>query len=267
MSAGRRIPERTELLFAFFGGLLLLFIVAPLSSLFLRTGFSGLFDAAGDQEIVQSIWLTIWTAMGATLATAVPAVPFAWLLARRQFPLKGLVCGILDLPVMIPHSAAGIALLGLMARNAPVGSAFHKIGVEFIGRPAGIIVVMAFVSLPFLINAARNGFEAVPRRLEQAALNLGASPTRVFVTISLPLAWRSILSGLIMMWARGLSEFGAVVIVAYHPMVTPVLIYERFGAYGLKYAQPVTALFILICLTVFLILRTVSGKGPRVTDR
>ena len=254
----------SELLFAFMGGLILLFVVAPLCNLFLRVGAPGLIEAAGDKEVVQSIWLTIWTAMGATLLMAIPAVPFSWVLARRDFPLKGLVSAIVDLPIMIPHSAAGIALLGLIARNAPVGSIARKFGVEFVGTSAGIMVVMAFVSLPFLINASRNGFHAVPRRLEQAALNLGASPGRVFFTISLPLAWRSIMSGLIMMWARGLSEFGAVMIVAYHPMVAPVLIFERFGAYGLKYAQPVTALFILICLLVFLLLRHFSGKGDRV---
>jgi len=69
---------------------------------------------------------------------------------------------------------------------------------------------------------------------------------RVFFTISTPLAWRAILSGLILMWARGMSEFGAVIIIAYHPITTPVLIYERFGAYGLKYARPVAVVFIIV---------------------
>jgi molybdate/tungstate transport system permease protein len=114
---------------------------------------------------------------------------------------------------------------------------------------------MAFVSIPFLINAARDGFSGVPIRLEKAAMTLGASPARVFFTISLPLAWRNIVSGLIMMFARGMSEFGAVIVVAYHPMITPILIYERFGSFGLKYARPVSVLFILISLTLFIILR------------
>jgi molybdate/tungstate transport system permease protein len=82
----------------------------------------------------------------------------------------------------------------------------------------------------------------------------------VFFTISLPLAWKNILSGLIMMFARGLSEFGAVVIVAYHPMITPVLIYERFGAFGLKYARPVSVVFIVVCLVFFVLLRMVATK-------
>jgi molybdate/tungstate transport system permease protein len=119
---------------------------------------------------------------------------------------------------------------------------------------------MAFVSVPFLINAARDGFAAVPERLEKAALNLGASQSKVFFTISLPLAWRSITTGFIMMFARGMSEFGAVVIIAYHPMIAPVLIYERFSSYGLDYARPASVFFILVALMFFIALRLLSSK-------
>jgi molybdate/tungstate transport system permease protein len=207
-----------------------------------------------------SIWLTIWTAMAATAIFAVAAIPFSYLLARKSFPLKGLVTGIVDLPIVIPHPVAGIALLSVIARDTAFGKAAARAGISFVSSPAGIIAAMAFVSIPFLVNAARNGFEAVPERLEKAALNLGASPARVFFTISLPLAWRSILSGLILMWGRGMSEFGAVLIVAYYPMVAPILIYERFGTYGLKYARPAAALFVFICLSLFIALRFIGGK-------
>jgi molybdate/tungstate transport system permease protein len=110
-----------------------------------------------------------------------------------------------------------------------------------------------------LINAARDGLENVPVRLEKAALSLGASPVKVFFTISLPMAKRSVISGLVMMFARGLSEFGAVVIIAYHPMITPILIFERFSSYGLQYARPVAVVFILITLFVFIAMRWISG--------
>ena len=133
-------------------------------------------------------------------------------------------------------------------------------GFSFVGTPAGIMLAMAFVSVPFLINAARDGFAAVPEKYEKAALNLGASQMRVFFTISLPLAWRSILSGLILMWARGMSEFGAVIIVAYHPITTPVMIFERFTSFGLKYSMPVTVLFVTICLVFFLVFRLIGSR-------
>ncbi len=160
--------------------------------------------------------------------------------------------GLIDLPIVIPHSAAGIAILGFISRDSILGEVAGLFGLNLVGHPIGIALAMAFVSIPFMINSARDGFEAVPVRLEKAALTLGASPLRVFFTISLPLAWRSILSGFVLMFGRGMSEFGAVVIVAYHPMITPVLIWERFSAFGLSYARPVSVLFIIICLLFFI---------------
>ncbi len=244
-----------NLVFILLGGLVLLFIVAPLLGMFLKTSPQSLFETAKEAEVQESIWLTIWTSMAGTLVFSIAAIPLAYLLARRNFPGKRLVTGIIDLPVVIPHSAAGIALLGFVSRDSALGQMGSAVGLNFIGHPAGIAIAMAFVSIPYLINTARDGFAGVPERLEKAALTLGASPARVFFTISLPLAWRNIVSGLILMFARGMSEFGAVIIIAYHPMITPVLIYERFGAFGLKYARPVSVLFIMISLALFILFR------------
>lgn len=255
------VPEPLDLMFSFLGGLVLLFVVAPLAGMAWRTTWPELAGTAADFEVRRSIGLTLWTSMAATLLMAVAAVPLAFLLARKTFPLKSLVSALVDLPVVIPHSAAGIAVLGMVSRDTYVGQVGERLGVHFVGGPAGIVAAMAFVSVPFLIHAARNGFAMVPERLEKAALSLGASPMRVFFTISMPLAWRAILSGLVMMWARGLSEFGAVVVVAYHPIVTPVLIYERFGAFGLRHARPVAVVFIGVCLVFFIAARLLEpGK-------
>lgn len=258
--------EPLSLLFAAAGGLVLLFIIAPLVSMFVSCSLTELTQTAKDQQVRNSIWLTLWTSMAATLLFAIAAIPFSYLLARKNFPLKGLVTGIIDLPIVIPHSAAGLALLGVVSKSGLFGKAVDKVGLDFVGSSAGIIAAMAFVSLPYLLNSARDGFLAVPVRLEKAALNLGASPLRVFVTVSVPLASRSILSGLILMWARGMSEFGAVLIIAYHPMITPVLIYERFGAFGLKYARPVAVIFVSVCLVFFILLRLLT-RGNNAAHR
>ena len=263
MKSPRQLSHETEplnLAFAALGGLVLLFLVAPLAGMVMGSSVPDVARTAGEPEVRDSIVLTLWTSLVGTLLFSVAAIPLAYLMARRQFPLKRLVSAIIDLPVVVPHSAAGIAILGFIAPDSLVGGAGERVGVHFVGGAAGIITAMAFVSLPFLINAARDGFSAVPERLEKVALSLGASPVRVFFTISVPLAWRSILSGLVMMWARGLSEFGAVAIVAYHPIVTPVLIYERFGAFGLKYARPVAVLFLGVCLLFFIVVRLLSRE-------
>jgi molybdate/tungstate transport system permease protein len=247
--------------------LVLLFLVAPLLGMFIQTGVGEFFETAKDSEVQASIWLTVWVSFLATFFFAVAAVPFAWLLARKSFPLKSMVQGIIDLPVVLPHTAAGIALLGFISRDGLLGKAASTIGINLVNNPAGIALAMAFVSLPFLINSARDGFTAVPERLEKAALNLGASSTRVFFTISLPLAWRSIITGFVMMFARGMSEFGAVVIIAYHPMIAPVLIYDRFSSFGLAYARPAAVLFIIVALVVFTILRLLSETGKQVVTK
>jgi molybdate/tungstate transport system permease protein len=238
----------------------LLFLVAPLLGLFLQTGLKEFFETANEKEVQASIWLTVWVSFLATFFFALMAVPFAWLLARNYFPLKSVVQGIIDIPVVLPHTAAGIALLGFISRDGLLGKAASSVGLNLVNNPAGIALAMAFVSLPFLINSARDGFAAVPERLEKAALNLGASRSRVFFTISLPLAWRSIITGFVMMFARGMSEFGAVVIIAYHPMIAPVLIYDRFSSFGLSYARPAAVLFIVVALVVFTILRLLSER-------
>ncbi len=251
-----------RLLLILLGGAVMLFIVAPLVSMGLSSSPSALIETAKDKAVYNSIWLTLWTSILVTFLFSLLAVPFSYFLARTEFPLKKVVCGLIDIPVMIPHSAAGIAILGIIARGTPVGRfCSNYLGISFVDHPAGIMIAMAFISLPYLINASRDGFESVPIQLEKAAYTLGVSPAKVFFKISLPLAWRAILSGFVMMWGRGLSEFGAIVIIAYHPMVTSVLIYDRFNTFGLKYAQPVSVLFIIVCIIIFILFRTLSGKA------
>jgi len=254
--------NRLLLIFALMGALLVLFIALPLGRTLLASSPALLGQTLREAEVRSAILLTFGASALATLLALVLGVPLAYVLARADFPGKALVEALLDIPVVVPHSAAGIALLLVFGRDTALGRLFGLAGVRFVSAVPGIVIAMLFVSLSFLVNAARDGFRSVDARLEKVARTLGASPWEAFWQITLPLAWRSVLSGVIMMWARGLSEFGAVVILAYHPMVAPVLIFERFESYGLNYARPVATLVILISLVVFLVLRWV-GRPPR----
>ncbi len=249
-----RVPWFNLLLTAL-GACLLLFIIAPLVGLLLSTSTSSLGEALADPEVTGSIKLTLAAGLAATLVCTIFGVPLAYLLARRSFPGRALLLAIIDLPIIIPHSAAGIALLTVLGRNAWPGSTLEAWGVGVVGRISGVAAAMAFVSLPFLVNAAREGFGAVPERLEKVARTLGASPARVFFTISLPMAWRAIVSGMVLMWGRGISEFGAVIIIAYYPMTTPVLVYQRFNDYGLESAEAVAVVLLVVCVALFAALR------------
>ncbi len=237
------------------GSCLLLFIIAPLVGLLLSTSTASLGQALADPEVTDSIQLTLGAGLLATTACAVFGVPLAYLLARHAFPGRAVLLAIIDLPIIIPHSAAGIALLTVLGRASWPGALLEQWGVGVVGRVSGVALAMAFVSLPFLVNAAREGFGAVPPRLEKVARTLGASPARVFFTISLPMAWRAIVSGMVLMWGRGISEFGAVIIIAYHPMTTPVMVYQRFNDFGLEAAEAVAVLLLIICVSLFAVLR------------
>ncbi len=252
--------NKMRVAFVSLGSLLVLFIAWPLLRTVTASNPVFLWQALLDEEVRRSILLTFYSSLIATALAFVCGVPLAYLLARVDFPGKRLVEGIIDVPIVVPHSAAGIALLMVFGRRTILGQMFGLFGLKFVSAMPGIVIVMLFVSLSFLVNASREGFEAVDPRLERVARTLGASPWGAFWRVSFPLAWRSILSGMILMWARGLSEFGAVVIIAYHPMVAPVLLYERFESFGLSYARPVATLMILICLATFVALRLTAGR-------
>lgn len=257
----------TKILIPLLGGLLLLFVIAPVAGLLFSAGTSGMIEAAGDPDVRHSIGRTLFIAMLATAFFAILVVPFAWVMARRRFYGRRLLHALINIPIVIPHSAAGIALLGIVSRDTLLGRMAEAAGISFVNSPAGIFVAMAFVSVPYLFNAAVDGFAMVPEMYEKVARSMGAGSYRIFRSISLPLASRSILSGMVMMWGRGMSEFGAVVIIAYHPMTTPVMIYERFTSFGIDHARPVTALFLLICLLVFVLLNIISRPGKNAEGR
>ena len=234
------------------------FILFPLIEMVVQPSFQDLKETIQDPDVVRSIWLSIYASGLAGIISFIIGTPFAYLLARKDFFGKKLVESIIDLPIMIPHPVVGIAILGLAGKNHWLGQIMQQVGIQIMGTVTGIVTVLTFVGLPFYVNTVKTGFEAIPVRLENVSRSLGASLTKTFFRVTFPLAWRAMLVGIIMCCARAISEFGAIVIVAYHPMIAPVMIYERFTAYGLKYSQPVAVWLIVVCLMLFLLLRIFS---------
>jgi len=255
--------NKMTLTFILLGLIIFLFIIVPLVKMVVTSDPKILLETLLDPEVRGAIWLTLYAALLATIVGFTLGIPLAYLLARTDFTGKKLVEGLIDVPIVVPHTAAGIALLFVFGRNFFVGKVFHFIGIDFVDATAGIVIAMLFVSIPFLIDSAKEGFKKVDVRLEKVSRTLGASPWQTFFRISFPLAWRSILAGSIMMWARGISEFGAVIILAYHPMIAPTLIFERFETYGLDYSRPVAVLLIILCLAVFIGLRAIVYRGEK----
>lgn len=256
--------NRMLLTFALLGLLIFMFIVLPLAKMIFATSPIIMVETLLDPEVKGAIWLSLYTALIATIIGFLLGVPLAYFLARVKFPGKRLVEGLIDVPIVVPHTAAGIALLFVFGRQFAMGKALNFFGIEVLDSRLGIVIAMLFVSIPFLIDSAKAGFQKVDVRLEKVARTLGASPWQAFFRISLPLAWRSIMAGNIMMWARGISEFGAVIILAYHPMIAPTLVLDRFESYGLSYSRPVASILIVLCLVIFITFRTIVYRGERV---
>ena len=162
----------------------------------------------------QILGLTLRTAALATLLIVPPGLAVAWLLARRRWRGKSLVETLVALPLVMPPVATGLILLELFGRRGPVGAVLHRLGVDVVFTWRAVVLAMMVMSFPLLVRAARVAFEEVDPRLEQIARTLGARDRRVFATITLPLAARGILSGVLLAFARAIGEFGATILVA-----------------------------------------------------
>ncbi|MGH7118747.1 MAG: ABC transporter permease [Acetobacteraceae bacterium] len=252
----------------FLGGLLLAFIIAPLIGLAISQSGASLWHVAQLPDVRQAILLSIEAALAATAVAGLLGIPLAYALARAKFPGQGVVAAIVDMPLAVPHTVAGIALLFVFGRDGVFGAPAAWIGLRFWGTVAGIVVAMLFVSAPYTVGAARIGFEAVDPRLEKVARTLGMGPWRVFWHVTLPLAWRSIATGLTLTCARAISEFGAVIILVYYPMTAPVKIYELFLRFGVSEAAGMATLLLAVSLVLLIVFRhfahgqsQVSGYG------
>jgi len=232
----------------------------PVIMLLLRGGAAGLRALASDAELRDAIVLTAATATAATAVTALLGTPLAWLLARRPSPLASAVNALLELPLLIPHPVAGIALLLTFGRATVAGGALARLGLAIVGSPLGVCLAMLFVAAPLYLSAAREAIARVDPRYELVARTLGDTPARAAWRVTRPLAQRGLVTAAVVMWARAVSEFGAIVILTYNPRVASVLSYDRFTTGGLDAAVPVAAALVLLAMVPLLTLRLLRGR-------
>jgi len=246
------------------GTTLLVALGLPLLMLVARQSPDLVVEMAADPAVQQALYLSIYAPLLAALASVAFGVPLALLLAR-EFPGQQLVESLVDLPLVVPHSVAGLAILFGFGK----GGAFPQL--EILGTVLGMVLAMTFVSAPFAVNAAREAFEAVPTRVEWAARTLGANRFETFRRVTAPLAWRGVLTGGVLAWARAVSEFGAVAIVAYSveffylpegesltAQHAPVFIYNTYLSAGLEESGAVATLLLALSAAIFLLVRTIA---------
>ncbi len=253
------------------GTLLLLFVV-PIVALFTYAPARDILSAARNAVVQETIWLTFLASGVAVLAAIVFGIPLGYLLARRTFPGKAVVESLVALPVVVPHLLVGLGLFFLVIPGTPVYRFTQAIGFPVYDTTWGVVLVMAFVSVPYTVLASELSFRAVDGRVVEAARSLGAGNAEVFLNVSLPIALRGIVAGLLLTWARAVSEIGGLLVIAsfvypagpYSGPVTStvsVYIYQLFQGGNLTDAAAVSSLFLLIAFALFLGVRLGERSG------
>ena len=229
---------------------LLGYLLAPLLSLIKFLDWPAVPGILSDPDALGALTTSLISASLATLCIGLFCIPLSYVLARYTFPGKGLLSLVIYLPLVFPPVISGILLLLLYGPYGAIGGPLAGAGWEIDESLAGIVIAQVFVSAPFLIVAARSAFEALDPNLEKVAMTLGQSRWGLFWRVSLPLAWRGILAGLILTWVRALGEFGATVVMAYHPYTLPVYVYVQLSGAGVASALPLALLALGISVVV-----------------
>jgi molybdate/tungstate transport system permease protein len=247
---------------AVLGVFLVLFLVVPIIAS-VGSAAPGIVPALTDTQILNAIWLSFYCAFLATVFIFILGVPFAYLFVRNEFPGKNVLDSLMDIPILIPHNTAGIALITVLGPSYPFGAAFSALGINFVDTVWGIVVAMAFVSAPFMVRSAQEAFLSVDPKMENIGRSLGATRFNVFAHVTFPLASRGILTGCLLTWARAVSEFGAVMLIAYFPKTAPVYLFDVFVSQGLEAALPINALLILLAIVILVVFRIAVAKPTK----
>jgi molybdate transport system permease protein len=194
--------------------ILLALFALPFFALFERSIDPDFFNYAFSEQALNALRLSLGTSTLTTMVTILFGTPFAYMLARWRFRFKSWLELMIDLPIVLPPSVAGLALLIAFGRRGLFGPALSAIGISLPFTTTAVILAQTFVAAPLFVRAARIGFAEIDKQLEEAAQVEGANPWQLFYEVMFPLAGRALLSGAILTWTRALGEFGATILFA-----------------------------------------------------
>jgi molybdate transport system permease protein len=241
-------------------GLFALFLGIPVVTLVVRSVYDGsLAIAVASPEVLTALWLSLGTTAISLVVNVALGFPLAIVLARHSFRGKSILEAIVDLPIVLPPSVAGLALLLVFGRRGLLSAPFDFFGIIVPFTTIAVIVAQVFVSAPFFIRSARTGLSGVDRDLEDAARVDGASERHLFRTITIPLAGTALAAGLVMSWARSLGEFGATIMFAGNvegkTQTLPLVVYSEFTGGDLDSAVAASAILVLAAFGVLIAVR------------
>ncbi len=246
-----------------------LFFVLPFAGLIDRAIRNGnTIDLWRTQQVRDALFLSFWTSTISVVLAIVFGTPVAYLLARARFPGKAIVDAIIDLPIVLPPTVAGVALLTAFGRRGLIGQPIDNwTGFTFGFSTLAVVMAQTLVSAPFYVRAAKGGFEAINPQLERVAYTLGASRMRTFFRIVAPQARPSLIAGIILSWSRAMGELGATLIFAGNlegkTQTMPLAIIQAFegSSLGLAGAVALSLILLLVALVALVIFRTIANRS------
>ncbi|MFB2550407.1 sulfate ABC transporter permease subunit CysT [Ensifer soli] len=249
-------------------------VVLPLAALVIKAASLGPEDywrIVSSSRAVASYRVTVLCALGATAFNVVFGMALAWVLVRYRFPGRRVVDALVDLPFALPTAVAGISLTTLFASNGWFGSALAEIGIKVAYTPLGIMVAMAFTSLPFVVRTVQPVLEELDPALEEAGQTLGAGDLSIFRTVILPLLTPALLAGLSLSFARSLGEFGAIIFIAGNQPneteITALLAFIRLEEYDYPASAAIASVMLITAFAMLVVTNTLQARALRYTAR
>jgi len=251
-----------------------LIILLPLSAVFVRSagmGWDAFLAAATSPRVVASYKLSFGASLLAATVNVVFGLVLAWGLVRYTFPGKRIVDALVDLPFALPTAVAGIALTALYAKNGWIGSLLDPIGVQVAFKPAGVLVALVFIGLPFIVRTVQPVLEDLDSEFEEAAASLGATRLQTFRRVVLPSLVPALMTGYALAFARAVGEYGSVIFIAGNiPMVseiTPLMIITKLEQFDYAGATAVAAVMLLVSFALLLLINGLQAWTARRTGR
>jgi len=247
-----------------------LVILLPVIALFLKgaeIGPAQFWAIITAPRTLAALRVTLTAAAVATVFNALYGLLMAWVLTRYQFPGRRILDALMDIPFALPTAVAGISLTALYSANGWFGSPLQSMGIELVYTLGGVIVAMAFTSVPFVVRAIQPVLEDLDPALEQAAMTLGASPFAIFRRVVLPAILPAWLAGSTIAFARSLGEFGAVIFIAgnlpFKTEIAALLAYIRLEEYDYQGAAAIALVLLFIALVLLVVSNLVQFRAAR----
>jgi len=245
-------------------------VLIPLSAVFIRSwegGWDAFWAAAGTPRAIASYKLTLGAALGAAAINALFGLLIAWVIVRYHFPGKRLFAAVIDLPFALPTAVAGIALTALYADTGLIGSLLAPPGLPVAYKPAGVVVALVFVGLPFVVRTVEPVLAEVSRETEEAALTLGASRWQTFARVIFPTIAPALATGFALAFARGAGEYGSVIFIAgnmpFESEIAPLLIVTQLEEYDFEGATAIAAVMLIVSFAILLVLNLLQHWQQR----